>query len=155
MKGVPGDPSFDGKLAAGGQSISGSFTRGGGTMEFSMKRTGDAQFEAVAKSTLVAKEIEGSWEGGLETPGGTLHLIVKLANESGAATGTITSVDQQGAVIPIAVITQKGATLKLELPTVGGSFAGEVNKDASAITGTWTQGMGDMPLTLHRPAAAK
>jgi len=58
-------------------------------------------------------------------------------------------------VIPIAVITQKGSELKLEVPSVGGSFTGEISKDAATVAGTWTQGMGALPLTFHRPAAGQ
>jgi hypothetical protein len=155
MSGVPGNPAFDGKLAADGQSISGNFTQGGGTLTFSLKRTGEPQFSELPKSTLVAKAFEGSWEGTLDTGGAKLRLVLNLVNEKDSATGTLTSVDQQGAVIPIAVITQKGSELKLDLPSVAGSFAGAISKDAASITGTWTQGMGGLPLTLRRPAAAK
>jgi hypothetical protein len=155
MSGVPGNPAFDGKLSPDGQAISGNFTQGGGTITFSLKRTGPAQFATLAKSTLVDKAIEGSWEGTLVTGGPQLRLVLKLANEKDSATGTLTSLDQGGAVIPIAVITETKSELKLDLPTVGGSFTGEVSKDATSITGTWTQGMNPLPLTLHRPAAAK
>jgi len=155
MSGVPGDPAFNGKLAPGGQSISGTFTQGGGTIPFSIKRTGAAQFKEVPKSTPIAKAFEGAWEGTLDTGGAQLRLVLNLANEKDAATGTLTSVDQGAAVIPIAVITQKGSELKLELPSVSGSFTGEISKDAATIAGTWTQGMGGLPLTLHRLAASK
>ena len=155
MSGAPGNPAFDGKLAADGQSISGNFTQGGGTLTFSMKRTGAAQFAEVAKSTFVDKAFEGAWEGTLDASGTKLRLVLKLANEKDSATGTLTSVDQGGAVIPITVITQTKSELKLDLTSVGGSFTGEISKDAASITGTWTQGMGGLPLTLRRPAAAK
>jgi hypothetical protein len=155
MNGVPGDPAFDGKLAPGGQSISGSFTQGGAALTFSMKRTGAARFADVAKSTFVAKAFEGAWEGTLDTGAAQLRLVLKLANGKDAATGTLTSVDQQGAVIPIAVITQKGSELKLDVPSVGGGFTGEISSDATAIAGTWTQGPGALPLSFHRPAPAK
>ena len=155
MNGVPGNPAFDGKLAADGQSISGSFTQGGGTIPFSMKRTGAAQFAELGKSTLVGKAFEGTWEGTLDTGAAKLRLVLNLVNGKDSATGTLTSVDQGGAVIPIAVITQKGSGLKLDLPSVSGSFAGEISKDEASITGTWTQGMGGLPLTFRRPAAAK
>ena len=155
MSGVPGNPAFDGKLAADGQSIAGNFTQGGGTITFALKRTGAAQFAELPKSTLVAKEFEGAWEGTLDTGGPKLRLVLNLVNEKDSATGTLTSIDQGGAVIPIAVIMQTKSELKLDLPSVGGSFKGEISKDAASITGTWTQGMGGLPLTLHRPAAAK
>lgn len=117
-----------------------------------MKRTGAARF---AESTFVDKSIEGSWEGTLDTGGPKLRLVLKLVNEKDSATGTLTSVDQGGGVIPIAVITQKGSGLNLDLPSINGSFAGEIGKDATSIAGTWTQAGNRLPLTLHRPAAAK
>jgi hypothetical protein len=153
MKGVPGDPVFDGKLA--GESISGSFTQGGGTLPFKLGRTGEARFAEVAKSTAVAKAFEGTWEGTLDSAGTQLRLVLELANQAGGpATGTLTSVDQGGAVIPIAVITQTGSDLKLDVPSVpgGGNFAGQIEADGSAIKGIWTQGMANLPLTFRRPA---
>jgi hypothetical protein len=155
VQGPPSAPAFEGKLAADGQSISGNVTQGSAVMPFKLKRTGDAKFVELPKSTPVDKAIEGNWEGALDVNGQTLHLLLKLANENGAATGTATSVDQGGAVIPIGVITQTGSTLKLEVPGVGGSYTGEVAKDGSAISGTWTQGQGALPLVFHRPAPAK
>jgi len=155
MNGVPGTPLFDGKLAADGQSISGNFTQNGGTIKFSLKRTGAAQFAQLAKSTFVDKSIEGTWEGTLDTGGPKLRLVLNLVNGKDSATGTLTSVDQQGAVIPIAVITQTKSELKLDLPAVSGNFAGEVSKDATSISGTWTQGGNPLPLAFHRPTAGK
>ncbi len=154
MKGVPGDPAFDGKLAPGGQLVSGNFTQSGGAVPFSMKRLGEAQFPELAPSTRVTREFEGTWEGSLDAGGGQLRLVLKLANgRDGAATGTLTSVDQGGVVIPIAVITQKGSQLKLDVPTVFGRFLGDIAKDGSAITGIWAQGAATTPLTFHRPTA--
>jgi uncharacterized protein len=156
MNGVPGEPKFDGKLAPGGQLISGNFTQGANAATFGMKRTGDAQFGAAIENTRVTKAFEGTWKGALDTGSGVLRLVLKLANgQDGAATGTLTSVDQGGAVIPIARITQKGSNLKLEVPTVGGTFSGDIDKDGTAITGLWAQGPAVLTLTFRRPAAAK
>jgi hypothetical protein len=155
MQGIPGDPAFDGKLAPDGKSVTGNFTQGGGTIPFSMKRTGEAQIAQTPKSTAVSKEIEGAWEGTLGTGSAQLRLVVKLTNEGGAATGTLTSVDQGNAVIPIAVITQKGSELRLDVPSIAGSFVGEISRDSAAITGHWSQGPATLPLALHRPAPAK
>ena len=135
--------------------FSGNFTQGGATLAFSMKRTGAAQFAELPKSTFVAKVFEGAWEGTLDANGTKLRLMLNLVNGKDSATGTLTSVDQQGIVIPIAVITQTKSELKLDLPSISGNFKGEIGKDAASITGTWTQGMGALPLTLRRPAAAK
>ncbi len=155
MQGVPGYPAFTGKLAPGDQSISGNFSQGGATVPFSLKRSGEAQFPPVDKSTLISKEIEGAWVGVLETGvTGRLQVVLRLTNQKDAATGTLTSVNQGGAVVPIAVIVQKGSTLTLELPSVNASFVGEVSPDATSISGKWTQAMGTLPLVFHRPPAA-
>jgi hypothetical protein len=43
----------------------------------------------------------------------------------------------------------------LDLKTIGGSYEGTLNKDASSMTGTFTQGGGGMPLTVQKKAAEK
>jgi hypothetical protein len=151
MQGAPGRPVFGGKLAPDGKSITGRYMEAGKPASFHLTRTGDAKLEKAGKSTPVAKELEGAWEGTLDTGGAKLRLVLKLANGPDGATGTLTSVDQGGAVIPIATITQEGSSLQLELPSIGGSYAGEIGKDG--ITGKWKQGMGELPLTFTRAAA--
>jgi hypothetical protein len=150
MQGAPGRPVFGGKLSADGKTISGRYMEGGKPASFHLTRTGDAKFEEPGKSTPVAKELEGAWEGTLDTGGAKLRLVLKLANGPDGATGTLTSVDQGGAAIPIAAIAQEGSSLKLELPSIGGSYTGEIGKDG--ITGKWKQGMGELPLTFTRAA---
>jgi hypothetical protein len=150
MKGPPGDPSFDGKLSADGTSMTGIFSQGGASLDFAMKRTGDARMEAPAKSTPVTKELEGAWEGTLNAGGKNLRLILKMTNQSdGAATGSIVSVDQNGVEIPVTTITQNGASLKLDVKSINASYTGEL-KDGT-LTGDWTQGQGTLPLTFKRP----
>ncbi len=149
MKGVPGDPAFDGKLGEDGKTISGPFTQGGQEITFKLTRTGDA---SISKSTPITKELEGNWEGTLDAEGTKLRLIVKLANKDGVGTGTMISVDQGAAEIPIARVIQKGAGVSLEVPAVAGNYTGELSKDGAQISGEWAQGMGKLPLVLKRAA---
>lgn len=154
MKGIPGDPKFDGKVSADGKAISGDFTQGGANLTFSLKRTGDAVIETPAKSTALSKEMEGSWEGALDVNGNKLRLKVKMANQAdGTAGGSLVSVDQGGGEIPITTITQKGSNLKFEVKTVGGSYEGDLTD--GALVGHWMQGGGTLPLTLKRPQEDK
>jgi hypothetical protein len=151
LKGPPGDPKFDGTVSADGNSLSGNFTQGGAALTFGLKRTGEARIETPAKSTAISKEVEGAWEGTLDTGGQQLRLTLKMTNQAdGTAAGTMISVDQGGAVIPITTITQKGSSLKLELKSINGVYAGEV-KDGT-LAGQWTQGPGTFPLVFKRPA---
>jgi hypothetical protein len=81
--------------------------------------------------------------------GTVLRLVVKVSNQpDGAATGTLTSVDQGGVVIPIAAVVQTGAHLKLVVPAVVGTYEGDL-KDGQ-VTGTWTQGPNSWPLVLKQ-----
>jgi hypothetical protein len=148
MANVPGTPTFKGTLAADGATISGDFSQGGGSIPFRMTRKGDAVITPPAKSTAVAKEFEGTWNGTLSVGDRTLRLTLKLANGPDAATGTMVSVDQGGVEIPITTITQAGANLTLELPMIAGSFSGDL-KDGKLV-GTWSQGPGSLPLEFTR-----
>jgi hypothetical protein len=145
---VPGDPTFTGTLSADGQTITGNFTQGPGSMPFKLTRAGDAVFAPPTKSTAIAKDVEGRWSGTLQTPGPALRLTMTLANGPDGATGTMVSVDQGGVEIKIASIVQAGARVTLELPTVAGTFDGEL-KDGRLV-GTWTQGPAKMPLEFTR-----
>jgi hypothetical protein len=78
-----------------------------------------------------------------------LRLIVKLANKPGGpAARTLVSVDQGGVEVPIASIFQKGSRLMLALPTIAGSYDGEL-KDG-VLTGKWTQGSNASPLVFKK-----
>ena len=110
---------------------------------------GDTKIEPPPKSTPITKELEGSWEGALDVNGTTLRLVLKLASQAdGLATGTLVSVDQGGAEVPIAAVVQNGAHLTLVVPAVAGKYDGDLSE--GQLTGTWTQGPRTWPLVLKR-----
>ena len=150
MKGVPGEPRFAGTFSADGKTIAGDFSQGGGTLPFKLAWKGDPKFEEPTKSTEITPEFEGSWEGALDVQGTVLHLVLKLTNHPGGATGVLVSVDQGGAEIPIGSITQTLSHLALAIKLINASYAGDL-KDGQ-IVGTWTQGPGSWPLVFKRLA---
>jgi hypothetical protein len=149
MANVPGTPTFKGTLSDDGTTLSGDFSQGGGSVPFTMARKGDAVFVPPAKSTPITKDLEGDWAGTLAVGDKTLRLNLKLANGADGATGTIVSVDQGGAEIPISTVAQNGTHIELSLPQIGGKYAGDI-KDGRLV-GTWTQGPGSLPLEFSRP----
>ena len=151
IKGAPGDPTFTGTLSADGKTMSGDFTQGPGNFPFKFSRGGDPKVEVPKASPAVAKEFLGNWEGTLEGPG--LRLVLKISNDSVGSHAVLVSLDQGGVEIPASAIEQKGSNLTLEVKMVAGQFKGEINKDGSALTGTWSQGGNDLPLTLKKAAA--
>lgn len=151
IKGGPGEPRFKGTYAKEGETLAGHYTQGGNTIPFSLTRKGDAQFDAAPASAPVAKELEGTWEGSLDAGGKILRLVLKLANQSGAATGLIVSVDQNGLELPVETIVQAGSRLTFLVRPVNGSYEGDL-KDGQLV-GIWKQGEGSLPLVFKRAAA--
>lgn len=153
MKGVPGNPTFRGTLSEDGTSIAGDFSQGGGKFPFRMTRTGEAKLEPPSKSTAISREFEGSWEGTLNAGAERLRLILRLANDAnGQGTGTLVSVDQGGAEIPLTRVTQEGSALAFQARSVNGTFKGDLQNEGKQIVGEWSQGGGTLPLTFARRA---
>src|SRR5215467_1872700 len=103
-----------------------------------------------------AKDFEGSWQGTLEVGGTKLRLVVTVTkSDAGAYAGKVDSLDQ-GATIPIDTITVNGDAVRLEIKSPAIVFEGALNKERTELTGTFTQGGQQLPLTFKRsePAAA-
>jgi uncharacterized protein len=150
MKGVLGDPQFKGVISPDAKTLSGNFSQGGGTVPFALTRTGDAKIEPLPKSTPISKDLEGSWAGALDVDGKILRLAVKLSNQAdGLATGTLVSIDQGGAEVPIDAVMQTGTHLKLVVRSIAGTYEGDLK--SGELTGTWTQGPRTLPLIFKRP----
>ena len=150
MKGVPGDPTFKGKVTNAPRTIAGEFTQAGATLPFSVTWKGPAKIEAPPKGTRIGTEFVGTWQGTLDANGTTLRLMVRLANGDEAATGMLVSLDQGSVEIPITRVLQDGARLDLLVSTIGASYQGELKE--GQIAGTWTQGQAALPLILKRAA---
>ena len=151
LAGVPGNPTFTGTISKDGKSMSGDYSQGGGTMPFALARTGDAKIEPAPKSTAITKDVQGTWDGSLDVNGNILRLTLKLsAGADGLGTGTLISLDQGGAEIPVTAVIQTGSHVKVIVQAVAGTYEGDL-KDGQ-LTGTWTQGPGTLPLVFKRPA---
>jgi hypothetical protein len=153
----PGEPHYDGKLAEDGKSIAGTFSQAGQALPLELKWKSEARaVEKVPANTGEVQVLEGVWEGALDANGTVLHLrfnFIKSADGSIAA--TLDSVDQGANGLPVTTIARTGDTVKMEVKAVGGTFEGTLNKDASAMAGTWTQGGGGLPLTMQRKKVEK
>ena len=103
-----------------------------------------------------AKGVEGDWQGTLDAAGTKLRLVLTMAkSEAGTYSGKLDSLDQ-GATIPIDTITVNGDTVRVEIKAVEVVFEGTLNKERTALTGTFTQSGQPFPLTFKRgePVAA-
>lgn len=152
-----GEPQYAGKLSEDGKSISGTFTAGGQPMPLDLKWKSEPRaVEKAPANTGDVQVLEGVWEGVLDVNGMQLHVRFNFTkNAEGGITGTFDSVDQGANGLPITSMSHTGDAVRMDLKVVGGSFDGTLNKDASAMTGTFTQGGAALPLTLQRKKAEK
>jgi hypothetical protein len=107
-----------------------------------------ARCDAQAATTGI--NLAGNWLGTLSAGGTDLRLVLHIvATKDGCLTATIDSPDQGVNGIPVTSVTLKDAKLSLVVNAANGTYDGTVNKDASAIDGTWTQGQ-PLALTFKR-----
>jgi hypothetical protein len=103
-----------------------------------------------AQATATGNGLAGNWLGTLNAGGTELRLALHIiATKDGSLTATIDSLDQGVNDIPVTSVTLKDTKLSLVIDAVHGTYDGTVNKDASAIDGTWTQGQ-RLALTFKR-----
>jgi hypothetical protein len=115
----------------------------------------------LAPACQAQAQLAGDWQGTLSAGRVQLRLILHVtAAKDGSLTATLDSVDQSAYGIPVTTVTLKDSKLNFTVDAVHGIYAGTVNKDASEIDGTWSQGQ-PLELDLKRapatppPAAAK
>ncbi len=101
-------------------------------------------------SQTPAKGFEGSWQGTLEAGGSKLRLALTVTkSDAGAYAGKLDSLDQ-GAVIPIDIITVNIDAVRLEMKSIDAVFEGVLNKERTELTGKYTQGGQEFPLSFKR-----
>ena len=147
IKGTPGDRAFKGTFSDDGLTISGDFTMEGNVMPFRLTRTGEARVAVAVKNPPIGKDLEGTWNGSMSVEGKVKHFVLKLANQEGAAAGSLFSVED-GFEVSIAAISQKAASVSLGIQAVGGSFAGTLQ--GTELTGTWTEGPAVLAMNFRR-----
>jgi len=143
--------SYGGKLDAGRNVISGTWSQGGGSGPLDFAR---ARPRAEAKPrTPKPSDIDGDWEGSLEAGGQTLRVVLHITSYEDGMTAKLDSLDQNISGAPVTTIQRDGTKLKFEMKQFAATFAGTIDKDLKTITGEWSQGGGSLPLTLKRKGA--
>ena len=86
-------------------------------------------------------QIAGDWQGTLNAGGAQLRLVLHITSaKDGSLSATLDSVDQGANGIPVSAITLKDSTLAFTIDAAHIAYEGTVNKDATEIDGTFTQG---------------
>jgi pimeloyl-ACP methyl ester carboxylesterase len=103
--------------------------------------------------TTPPPSIDGAWLGTLDLGATKLRIVFHITSTASGLSATLDSPDQGASGIPTSSVTRTTApdgtdTLTIEAAALHGTFTGTIAKDRTAITGTWTQGPGTIPLTL-------
>lgn len=143
-------PSFDCSLE-NPTAMKCTMTTPAGSVTSAMKRTGEAKVDLPKSSPAVSPELEGTWEGSIETPNGVLRLSVHFTNQPDKTVkATMDSLDQNSMDLPLTDVVQKGPAVEFQLPLVNGGYKGTLNKEGTQLAGEWSQGGNSLPLTLKK-----
>lgn len=97
--------------------------------------------------------VAGRWQGTLEpAPGVSLRVQFDVTRGAGGLQAVMRSLDQGGQPLAASAAEFAGNRLTLTFATIQGGFTGALSSDGQTLSGTWTQGAGKLPLTLHRIA---
>jgi hypothetical protein len=85
--------------------------------------------------------VAGDWQGTLVAGGAQLRLALHItAAQDGSLTATFDSIDQGAMGISATTVTLKDSSLSFTVDAAHIAYQGTVNKDATEIDGTFTQG---------------
>jgi hypothetical protein len=93
-------------------------------------------------------DIDGTWQGTLDTGALKLRILFKIVNTQDGLTAQMQSPDQTPVWIPASSVTRNAGALTITLKGVGITFDGKISADLSSIDGTLTQMGGSLPLAL-------
>ncbi len=151
---APGAPEFSGAVKDDGH-LALTLAVSGGSFPADLKRTGEAKVEVAASSPAVDKKFEGDWDGSLDTPGGSLRIVIHIQNQPDKTVkATLDSPDQNAIGMGMSDVAQKESSIEMNLKLVNGSYKGTLNAEGTELAGEWTQNGSSLPLKLKKVAPA-
>jgi uncharacterized protein len=131
---------YEGKMKADAATIEGTWTQG-------------QPFPLTLTRAVKPSDMDGAWEGVLDV-GQKLRLVLHVTTTKEGLEGTLESPDQ-GASGLAATVKRDGGSLSFEVAMIGAKYQGTIEKDRSAINGTFSQSGGEFPLALKRGTPAQ
>jgi hypothetical protein len=116
-----------------------------------LARTGPAQVEAPARSTPVSTALLGQWVGEFELGGYPRKVTITITNRGEAgATAEFLIVGKQRNVLPVELVVQDGAFIRIESPATQVDFEGRLAESGDELRGVVELGPMELPLALRR-----
>jgi len=139
--------TYEGTVNKDASEIAGTWTQGR-PLDLNFKRA-QPQGAVPAPKPAAPSNIDGTWQGSLNTPRGALRILFKIVNMNTGLTATVQSPDQSPAWVPTTSVTRTGNKITIEMKAFGASFEGQINSAKDTIDGTFTQG-DSIPLVLKK-----
>ncbi len=153
---------YDGTLNATGKTATGKWKQGPNSLPLVLAKGSGTEPMAeaeklspadLAASKLAAQKITGTWNGTLVAGAASLRLRANFTKAAtGAATGTLDSLDQGANGIPLSTITIKEGKVRFEAKAIGVVYEGTLAENGANVSGQWQQGGQSLPLIFKKTA---
>jgi hypothetical protein len=141
---------FDLTLGPDGR-MKGTLTNPQSSAPIEFKRTGEARVELIPGSPAVSKELEGDWEGSLQTPGRAFRMIFHFRNQTDKTVAATIDTPDSGAMgLPLDHVRQTGQKVEFGIKIAHGAFQGALNPEGAELAGQFTHEQDSVPLTLRK-----
>jgi uncharacterized protein len=140
--------TYEARVAPDAKTLSGTWTQNERSFPLEFKRS--ATPVKTEHKPAKPSDIDGAWMGTLDLGTAKLRVVFHIVNTEDGLTATLDSPDQGAKGIPTTSVTREGASLKIEVKSLGGAFEGKIAADLSTIDGTFTQMGSAHPLLLKR-----
>lgn len=149
-----GPAKFAARLQPDG-AMAGEMRQAGNVAPFTLTRTGPSQVEPPVRSTPVAADVAHAWRGDFELTGYPRRVTLTFENHAdGGATATLVVVGKATTTVPIDLVVQEGANLRIESHAMGIAFEGRLDDARAELQGTIEVGPIERPLVLRRERAS-
>lgn len=156
---------YEGTLDKAGTKATGQWRQGVQSLPMTLERSRGVTvaFEAeqlspadLAASKQAAEKLAGIWNGTLAAGPANLRLRIKIARSStGAASGTLDSLDQGAKDIPLSAITYKDSAVRFEARGLGAFYEGTLAPGGDSLTGQWHQAGQSATLDFKKSPSAQ
>jgi len=113
------------------------------------KRTGEAKVELIPASPAVSTQLEGDWEGSLQTPNRAIRMVFRFKNQPDKTVKATFGADS-GPDLPLNNVKQTGQKVEFGMRVAHSRFQGTLNKEGTELAGQLTHEETSVPLTLRK-----
>ena len=146
------DGHYEGAMNEDGSEIDGIWTQLGRDYPLLLQRADPAEETAPAASAYAfasETELQGFWNGTLDTGGPKLRLVLKIAKApDGSFTASMDSLDQGAKDLPATSVTFSDSNVEVEWKALRALFHGKL--EGGKLAGFWQQGPRDFPIEFVR-----